>query len=133
MNMTTETVRTIFSHLESGDADGFFAHVHPRVDWTVMGSHPLAGHYTSREEFRQKTFQRLTPCLTAPVRLSLEHLYLDGNTATVELRALSQAKAGWDFDNRYCWVVTFLDQEIVRVRAYLDSSMVARLIAEGEA
>jgi ketosteroid isomerase-like protein len=31
------------------------------------------------------------------------------------------------FDNRYCWVVYFRNNVIVRVRAYLDSVMVARL------
>jgi uncharacterized protein len=34
------------------------------------------------------------------------------------------------FDNRYCWVVDFRDGVIVRVRAYLDSAMVARLFQE---
>jgi ketosteroid isomerase-like protein len=34
------------------------------------------------------------------------------------------------FDNRYCWVVDFQDGRIVRVRAYLDSAMVARLFEE---
>ena len=31
------------------------------------------------------------------------------------------------FDNRYCWVVHFKDKTIDRVRAYLDSAMVALL------
>jgi hypothetical protein len=34
------------------------------------------------------------------------------------------------FDNRYCWVVYFRNNVIVRVRAYLDSAMVARLFDE---
>ena len=34
------------------------------------------------------------------------------------------------FDNRYCWIVYFRDAMIVRVRAYLDSAMVARLFEE---
>jgi len=38
--------------------------------------------------------------------------------------------AGMRFDNRYCWVVYFRNNVIVRVRAYLDSAMVARLFDE---
>jgi hypothetical protein len=34
------------------------------------------------------------------------------------------------FDNRYCWVVYFREGLIVRVRAYLDSAMVAQLFVE---
>jgi uncharacterized protein len=48
----------------------------------------------------------------------------------VELRSLATAKNGMRFDNRYCWVVHFADGAIDRVRAYLDSAMVARLFEE---
>ncbi|WP_034602695.1 nuclear transport factor 2 family protein [Maridesulfovibrio frigidus] len=133
MSITKDEVRNLFSHLETGDADSFFNHVSPDVDWTVMGTHPLAGRYTSLEIFRQKTFNRLAPCLTAPIRLSLKTVFIDGNTAIVELIATSQALQGWDFDNKYCWIIEFEEKTIIRVRAYLDSNMVDRLIAEGEA
>ena len=50
--------------------------------------------------------------------------------AVVELRSLATAKNGMRFDNYYCWVVYFKDEVIVKVRAYLDSAMVAQLFAE---
>ncbi len=50
--------------------------------------------------------------------------------AVVELHSLATAKNGMRFDNRYCWIVYFRDAVIVRVRAYLDSAMVARLFEE---
>jgi ketosteroid isomerase-like protein len=43
--VTTELVRRIFEGLEAGNGADFFAHVADDVDWTVMGTHPLAGHY----------------------------------------------------------------------------------------
>ena len=51
----------------------------------------------------------------------------------VELEALSTALDGKPFANRYCWVCRFAGQTIVEVRAYLDSALVARLLAENEA
>ena len=50
--------------------------------------------------------------------------------AVVELHSLATAKNGLRFDNRYCWVVHFDGDTIDRVRAYLDSAMVARLFEE---
>jgi ketosteroid isomerase-like protein len=50
--------------------------------------------------------------------------------AVVELHSLATAKNGMRFDNRYCWVVNFRDAVIVRVRAYLDSALVARLFEQ---
>ena len=60
----------------------------------------------------------------------MEDLVVKGDQAVVELHSLATAKNGMRFDNRYCWVVYFHDGIIVRVRAYLDSAMVARLFEE---
>jgi ketosteroid isomerase-like protein len=53
-----------------------------------------------------------------------------GDWAVVELHSLATAKNDLRFDNRYCWVCRFRDDEIVEVRAYLDSALVARLFEE---
>jgi hypothetical protein len=60
----------------------------------------------------------------------LEDLIVKGDEAVVELHSLATAKNGMRFDNRYCWVVYFRNDVIGRVRAYLDSGMVARLFEE---
>jgi uncharacterized protein len=43
MVITPERVREIFKGLENGDGATFFKQVADDVDWTVMGTHPLAG------------------------------------------------------------------------------------------
>jgi uncharacterized protein len=43
MVMTPERVREIFKELENGDGATFFKQLGHDVDWTVMGTHPLAG------------------------------------------------------------------------------------------
>ena len=48
MPVSPEEVRKLFRGLENGDGDAFFAHVADDVDWTVEGTHPLAGHYHSK-------------------------------------------------------------------------------------
>jgi class 3 adenylate cyclase len=60
----------------------------------------------------------------------VEHLLVKDDQAVVELHSLATAKNGLRFDNRYCWVVHFDGDTIDRVRAYLDSEMVARLFEE---
>jgi hypothetical protein len=130
MDITPDRVREIFKGLEKGDGAAFFAHVAADVDWTVMGTHPLAGHYRSKDAFIAGTFAKLGQVLPQGAQLHLEHLLVQDNEAVVELHSLATAKSGMRFDNRYCWVVYFRDGVIVRVRAYLDSAMVARLFDE---
>jgi ketosteroid isomerase-like protein len=52
----------IFAGLAQGDGAGFFAHVADDVDWTVMGTHPLAGPYMSKADFVAGTFAKLARC-----------------------------------------------------------------------
>jgi ketosteroid isomerase-like protein len=100
------------------------------VDWIVEGTHPLAGHYLNKKAFIEGTFAKLSQVLPNGAQLHVEDLLVKDNEAVVELHSLATAKNGLRFDNRYCWVVYFRDGVIVRVRAYLDSAMVARLFEE---
>jgi ketosteroid isomerase-like protein len=63
-------------------------------------------------------------------QLHVEHLLVKDDQAVVELHSLATAKNGMRFDNRYCRVCTFESNVITRVRAYLDSAMVAQLFEE---
>ena len=132
MPVSEAHVRELFAHLESGDGDRFFAAVADDVRWTVMGTHPLAGEYRSKQQFRSSTFARLDKVLREGVLLRVTHVILGGDWAVVELEALSTDLSGKPFANRYCWVCRFDDQVIVEVRAYLDSALVARTLAENE-
>jgi uncharacterized protein len=130
MEITSDSVRKIFKGLENGDGAAFFEHVADNVDWIVEGTHPLAGHYLSKKAFIEGTFTKLSQVLPNGAQLHVEDLLVKDNEAVVELHSLATAKNGLRFDNRYCWVVYFRDGVIVRVRAYLDSAMVARLFEE---
>lgn len=126
-----KTVTEIFDNLKN-DSSKFFAHVADNVNWTVMGTHPLAGVYKSKEDFLNHTFRRLNKVLKEGVILKIDHVFVDGNCAIVEMQSLSTANNGKPFNNFYCWVVKFENNLITEVRAYLDSALVANLIAENE-
>jgi len=130
MGITSDSVREIFKGLENGDGAAFFEHVADNVDWIVEGTHPLAGHYLSKKAFIEGTFTKLSQVLPNGAQLHVEDLLVKDDEAVVELHSLATAKNGLRFDNRYCWVVYFRGGLIVRVRAYLDSAMVARLFVE---
>jgi ketosteroid isomerase-like protein len=130
MAITLDRVRAIFKGLEEGDGAAFFEHVADDVDWTVEGTHPLAGHYGSKSDFRAHTFEKLNRVLQQGTQLRVEHALVNADWAVVELHSLAIAKNGLRFDNRYCWVCRFVGGRITQVRAYLDSALVARLFAE---
>jgi ketosteroid isomerase-like protein len=130
MAVSESDVRALFKGLETGNGAAFFAHVADDVDWTVEGTHPLAGHYHGKAEFQDHTFRKLEKVLPNGAQLHVANVITSGDWAVVELRSLATAKNGFRFDNRYCWVTRFVDGKIVEVRAYLDSAMVQRLFDE---
>jgi ketosteroid isomerase-like protein len=92
MSVESEYVREIFRDLEHCDGAAFFAHVADDVDWTVMGTHPLAGNYRSKEAFIAGTFAKLGHALPRGAQLHPEHLIVQDDQAVVELRSLAMAK-----------------------------------------
>lgn len=123
----------LFSHLEDpATAPQFFECVADDVDWTVMGTHPVAGRYRDKVTFQNATFGRLGPLMQDGVRLALQHVYVDGETTIAELKARSVTLEGAPYDMEYCWVCRFDGDVIVEVRSYLDSAMVADTVARNE-
>jgi ketosteroid isomerase-like protein len=128
-----EDRRELFGFLQSAETQPqFFARVADDVDWTVEGTHPLAGRYHDKQQFMDATFARLRGVLPGGAELEVAHLYVDGDTAIAELVATSKTNEGASFDNHYCWVCRFEDDMIVEVRAYLDSMMVAYTVLRNE-
>ena len=107
MTVTPDYVREVFKGLENGDGAAFFTHVADDVDWTVMGTHPLAGRYRSKADFIAGTFTKLGQVLPQGAQLHMEYLIVKGDQAVVELHSLATARNGMRFDNRYCWILFF--------------------------
>jgi len=132
MPVTINQVETLFNYLNNGENDKFFEHVDDDVQWTVMGTHPLARTYKSKQDFLLHTFVRLNKILKEGVILEVKNILVQGDTAVVEMEARSTALNGIPFNNTYCWVVKFEDNVIVEVRAYVDSALVQKVIDENE-
>jgi ketosteroid isomerase-like protein len=132
MPVTTNQVENLFNYLNNGENDKFFEHVADDVQWTVMGTHPLAGTYKSKQDFLLHTFQRLNKILKEGVVLRVNNILVQGDTAVVEMESTSTALNGMPFNNTYCWIVRFENDVIVEVRAYVDSALVQKVIDENE-
>jgi len=110
----------------------FWARVADDVEWTVQGTHPLAGRYHSKAQFLEATFARLSGVLAGGVKLEVKHLLVDGDITIAELHSVSMTNEGANFANDYCWVCRFNGDIIVEVHAYLDSMMVSYRILRNE-
>src|ERR1700691_6601949 len=88
LSITPDYVRKVFKGLENGDGAAFFEHVADDVDWIVMGTHPLAGHYRSKKAFIAGTFDKLAQVLPEGAQLEGEYLLLKAAKAGCALISL---------------------------------------------
>jgi len=132
MSISLKNIVGLFNYLKTDESDKFFEYVDDNVLWTVMGTHPLAGVYKSKNDFILNTFQRLNNLLKEGVILKVNNIIIQDNTAVVEMESLSTALNGKPFNNTYCWICRFENDIIVEVHAYVDSALVQRLINENE-
>ncbi|KAF2804174.1 uncharacterized protein BDZ99DRAFT_467546 [Mytilinidion resinicola] len=133
---TAPEISAIFKNMETGNYPEVFKRVSPNVDWTVMGTHPCAGRYTTLAAFQKGTLKRLGAIMKEPgIKLKVRNVIGGGEQAwaVVELVADAECKNGMPFENTYAWCVRF-DEEgmVVQVRAYLDSAMVKQAVEENE-
>lgn len=93
---TKARIREIFAHLTAGDAPAFYAHVADDVDWTVMGTHALSGHYPNKATFMAESLTRIGGVLDGPMKLQVKSV-IGGETeewAVIELAAEARCKNG---------------------------------------
>ena len=76
---TRSEIEAIFKNMETGNYAATFERISPNVDWTVIGTHPYAGQYTSLEDFKKYTLARLGKIMKEPgIRLIVRSVISGG-------------------------------------------------------
>jgi hypothetical protein len=76
--LTKSHVLATFLPLTAGDPTSFFANIIENVSWTVTGTaHPLAGHWTSKDQFYKDSWTRIGKVLEEPMQLSVMSVIIE--------------------------------------------------------
>lgn len=125
MSLTVAKVQEIFKPLtQPGKKTDFFTHVAEDVDWEILGTSEVSHHYHSKRDFIKVAFGRIGRVLVEPATFHIDNIIVIGHTAIVEMNSTGKGLNGKPYNNTYCWIVTFKDHMIVKVRAYLDTLLV---------
>lgn len=133
MTMDRSAAEALFRLLENPDTTlDFFDRVADDVEWSVMGTHPLAGTFTNKADYFAATFARLGPLMRAGTHIKLVDMFIDGDTVIAELLTNSVTLEGAPFEDALCWVCRFDGDRIVKARCYLDSELVTWTVHRNE-
>jgi len=65
-----------------------------------------------------------------PISAKVQNVMVCGDWATVEVRGRGMTKGGLEYDHELCWIVRYEEGVIVEARAYMDSALLEKIIAE---
>jgi ketosteroid isomerase-like protein len=127
-------VREHFALLADERRPAFFQRVSPTVDWTVLGSSGISGHYTSLVEVGKRISARLTSRMQGPIVLVVTDVMMgsDGR-ACVELAASATQKSGKLWKDQFIWLVHYNEERVIdNVREWVDGQLIDQVIEENE-
>ena len=91
-------ITTIFNYLVDGQSEHFLAHILPTVNWTIEGTHPLAGEYHNATYFTENALARLDNLASPqdPLEVALVNVIGGGNQdwSASELHIFGTVKNG---------------------------------------
>jgi ketosteroid isomerase-like protein len=116
-----------FGHWQQGDSRPFFALVADDVRWTVIGSTPVSGTFTSKAAFMEGAVGPLTGRLDGPIRASVTSVLADGDHVVLQWEGKAASRTDRPYHQTYCWVMRFGDGAIREVTAYLDTELVSAM------
>lgn len=126
-----KTMQAIFEDLATGDATRLFAAMTDHFSWTIAGvSTPWAGTYrgkqTVRAELLAPLFAQFADRYTnAPLSFTAED-----DRVVVECRGHVTTKAGARYDNHYCYVCRFDDENrLASIVEYADTALMDAVLS----
>lgn len=122
-------VREAFGPWEQGDSGPFFDLIADDVRWTVIGSTPVSGLYSSKQALLDQAFHPLLDRLEGPLKTRFIDVAADGDKVFLRFESTGVAKTGVHYDQVYCWAMVMRDGRITEIVAYLDTDLLARIFA----
>jgi uncharacterized protein len=89
--------------------------------WTIPGDWPGISGTKDRSAIERFVRVGLPAGFPTGVAMDLLAVHQDGDHVTVELIARAQTSKGRHYENNYCFVLQFRDQQVSAIREYMDT------------
>ena len=92
----------------------------PNVVWTIHGSGPVAGTYTSRESFLNDASLPLVDRLSRPIIPDVHHIWSFEDRVIIRFDGSATTTSGAPYNNQFVWIFRLEDGVVVEAEAFLD-------------
>ncbi len=91
------------------------------VEWTIVGSSPLARTYRSKQEFIDKVIAPFNGRMATPLVPTVRDIFADGDTVIILFDAEATAIDGKRYRNTYTWYFWMQDTMVIKAIAFFDN------------
>ena len=131
---TTEQTREFLTRMfdawsRQDDPGPFVTALADDLHWTVTGTSPIAGLFTSKAAYLKEVLGPLGERLVAVPTLRVTRMLVDGEWAALHLQGHGAGKRGENYDMDYCWMIRVQDEQIREVVGFYDTTKVNALFA----
>jgi len=113
-------IRRAFDAWAAGTG-GVFDLLADDATWTIVGTTPVSGTYTSRQQFMDVVINPFGARMAVPLVPTVHALYADGDTVIAYFEAAGTARDGRPYFNTYTWYLTMDDGKVVKAIAFFDT------------
>jgi ketosteroid isomerase-like protein len=113
-------VQASFDRWRSGTG-GPFELLAADVEWTIVGSSPLARTYHSKQQFIDEVIGPFNARMSKPLVPTVRGIYADGDMVIILFDAEATVRDGKPYRNTYSWYLEFRDAKVVKAIAFFDN------------
>ena len=113
-------VQASFDRWKSGTG-GPFELLADNVEWTIVGSSPLARTYRSKKELIDTVIAPFNARMSVPLVPAVRGLFADGDTVVILFDAAATARDGKAYRNTYSWYFQIREGRVVKATAFFDN------------
>lgn len=121
-------VTAIYDAMAEGDGRPFNAAMAEDFTWILEGTGAWSRTWRGRDAVRRDLLKPLFAQFATPYRCRAERIVAEDDIVVVLARGEVMTVAAKPYNNSYCFVIRMRDGQMVELREYLDTELVAKAL-----
>jgi ketosteroid isomerase-like protein len=119
-----QCVRTFMDAMARADLEPFFDAMADDVSWRWMGVQKWSKTFEGKRSVVDELFSGAGEALNDSFGVQVHQIIAEGDHVVVEHTGRNTTPDGREYNNNYCWVLTFAGGLVREVREYMDTQLV---------
>ena len=128
-----QTIKNIYSALETGDRSVFSAAVHPDYVWRLPGQSSWCREFIGQKAVQEQLLRPLFRLFATTYKARLINCLAEGDQVAAEVEGDVMITSGGRYNNQYCFIFGFREGMIVSITEYCDTDLEERVLGPYEA